>query len=314
MALLLVAVPVAYGKFGSGVEFFPNVEPDYGQVIVHGRGNISLDEKNRVIAEVEKRVLDYRGAFHGLYPRRRAAARLERDQRGHHRRDPVRIRRLEDARSRARHHGRDPQGDRRYSRHSGGSGRAARRPADRQTGAGADRRAQSGPAPGRREESRRHSRATHPDIRDLDDGLPLPGIDWKIDVDKAEAAKYGASPNTVGTAVQLVTNGVKVTEYRPADSDKAVDILVRFPKDQRNLDQIDELRVQTQSGQVPIGNFVQRMPTQRVGYINRVAGNRVMTVSANVARGRAERQGAAGHRGRTGQDRSRSGRDLEAEG
>ncbi len=79
--------------------------------------------------------------------------------------------------------------------------------------------------------------------------------------------------------MQLVTNGVKVTEYRPAESDKAVDILVRFPNDRRSLDQIDELRVQTQSGQVPIGNFVQRVPAQRVGYINRVAGNRVMTVS-----------------------------------
>jgi multidrug efflux pump len=127
--------------------------------------------------------------------------------------------------------------------------------------------------------------AKRSDIRDLDDGLPLPGIDWKIDVDKAEAAKYAASPNTVGTAVQLVTNGVKVTEYRPAESDKAVDILVRFPNDRRSLDQIDELRVQTQSGQVPIGNFVQRVPAQRVGYINRVAGSRVMTVSANVAEG-----------------------------
>ena len=56
----------------------------------------------------------------------------------------------------------------------------------------------------------------HPDIRDLDDGQPLPGIDWKIEVNKAEAAKYGAGPSTVGTAVQLVTNGVKVTEYRPS--------------------------------------------------------------------------------------------------
>ena len=32
-----------------------------------------------------------------------------------------------------------------------------------------------------------------PAIRDLDDGLPLPGIDWKLEVDKAEAAKYGAN-------------------------------------------------------------------------------------------------------------------------
>src|SRR5260370_6421404 len=61
-ALLLVAVQVAYGKFGRGVEFFPKVEPDYGQVVVHARGNLALDEKNRLVGEVEKRVL----AFDGL--------------------------------------------------------------------------------------------------------------------------------------------------------------------------------------------------------------------------------------------------------
>ena len=52
---------VGYGKFGSGVEFFPAVEPDYGQVIVHARGNLALDEKNRFLAEAEKHVLGVTG-------------------------------------------------------------------------------------------------------------------------------------------------------------------------------------------------------------------------------------------------------------
>ena len=77
--------------------------------------------------------------------------------------------------------------------------------------------------------------------------MPLPGIDWKVRVDQAEAAKFAANPAIVGTALQLVTNGIKATEYRPAGSDKAVDILVRFPEDRRSLDQMDELRVQTPS-------------------------------------------------------------------
>src|SRR6266571_1457960 len=58
-AFLLVAVQVAYGKLGRGVEFFPKVEPDYGQVIVHARGNLSLDEKNRLVGEIEQRVLAF---------------------------------------------------------------------------------------------------------------------------------------------------------------------------------------------------------------------------------------------------------------
>ena len=146
--------------------------------------------------------------------------------------------------------------------------------------------ARSGHAAGRGQESRRHAGASMPEIRDLDDGLPLPGIDWKIKVDKAEAAKYGASLGTVGTAVQLVTNGVKVTEYRPSDNDKAVDIIVRFPEDRRSLDQIDELRVQTH-GRLRADRQFRRAawPPPRVGHINRVDGNRVMTVSANIADG-----------------------------
>ena len=123
------------------------------------------------------------------------------------------------------------------------------------------------------------------DLRDLDDGQPLPGVDWRMEVNKAEAAKYGASVSNVGTAVQLVTNGVKITEYRPAEADKSVDILLRFPEDRRNLDQIDQLLVNTSQGNVPIGNFARRVPAPRVGNIDRVNGNRVVTVSANVAEG-----------------------------
>jgi len=85
--------------------------------------------------------------------------------------------------------------------------------------------------------------------------------------------------------VQLVTNGAKVTEYRPSDNDKAVDILVRFPPERRSLDQIDELRIQTPVGHVPIGNFVARVPAPRVGNISRIGGARVITVSSNLAEG-----------------------------
>ena len=54
---LLVGVQVAYSRFGAGVEFFPDVEPDTGVVLVHARGNLSLAEKDRLVREVENRLL-----------------------------------------------------------------------------------------------------------------------------------------------------------------------------------------------------------------------------------------------------------------
>ena len=281
---LLVAVQVAYGKFGRGVEFFPNVEPDYGQVIVHGRGNLALDEKNHLLAEVEKQVLGFDGittVYTRVGEQPRGMSELTEDTIG--------VIQFEFADWRTRAPARQIMDAIRAKTAdipgilvevtAPRAGPPTGKPIQVQLSA-------LDPAllPAAANKVTAMLAARH-DVRDLDDGQPLPGIDWKIEVDKSEAAKYGAGVNTVGSAVQLVTNGLKATEYRPVDSDKSVDILVRFPPDRRSLDQIDELRVQTQAGHVPIGNFVQRVPVQRVGYINRVNSNRVMTVSANIAEG-----------------------------
>jgi multidrug efflux pump len=281
---LLVAVTVAYAKFGRGVEFFPDVEPDFGQVIVHGRGNLSMAEKDRLVAEVEKRVVSHK-ELETVYARvgeqPRGLQELTEDTIGviqfefanwKHRRKASAI--MEQIRAETR----DIPGilvevtAPRAGPPTGKPVQVELRAINPELLPQAARKVAA-------------LLAVRQDIRDLDNGLPLPGIDWTITVDKAEAAKYSAGVSAVGTAVQLVTNGVKVTEYRPNDNDKAVDIIIRFPEDRRSLDQIDELRVQTPAGYVPIGNFVDRAPAPRVGYINRVAGNRVLTVSSNVTEG-----------------------------
>src|SRR5690606_17493690 len=50
---LLVGVQVAYGRYGAGVEFFPAVEPDYGLLYVHARGNLSLAEMDAATRAAE---------------------------------------------------------------------------------------------------------------------------------------------------------------------------------------------------------------------------------------------------------------------
>ncbi|TIP32482.1 MAG: efflux RND transporter permease subunit, partial [Mesorhizobium sp.] len=104
---------------------------------------------------------------------------------------------------------------------------------------------------------------------------------WALEVDRAKAAQYGISPTSVGTVVQLVTNGLKLSEYRPAGADDAVDIRLRLPEDRRTLSTLDELRVQTSQGSVPISNFVVRKPEPTVGILNRIDGARTVVVQAN---------------------------------
>ncbi|MBS7704623.1 efflux RND transporter permease subunit [Chelatococcus asaccharovorans] len=282
--VLLVGVISTYARFGNGVEFFPSVEPDYGLVQVRARGNLSIAEKDKLVREVESRLL-------GLPELGTVYARSGEGQRGSDEvtEDTVGTVQFEfvDWRQRRPAHLIMEELRERTKDIPGviievtqpRAGPPTGKPITLQiTALDPDRLF---PAARKAAEILR----ARSDTRDVDDGLPLPGIDWRLEVDKAEAAKYGASPNVVGTAVQLVTNGVKVAEYRPNDTDKSVDILVRFPEERRSLDQLDDLRVNTASGAVPIGNFVVREPDKKVGLINRVAARRVVTVTANVAEG-----------------------------
>ncbi|MED5396004.1 MAG: efflux RND transporter permease subunit, partial [Pseudomonadota bacterium] len=50
--LLLVGVQVVYVNFGRGVEFFPDIEPDFVKLQVKARGNLSVIEKDRLLNEV----------------------------------------------------------------------------------------------------------------------------------------------------------------------------------------------------------------------------------------------------------------------
>jgi multidrug efflux pump len=275
-------VPILYGKIGKGVEFFPNVEPDQGVVLIHARGNISLAEKDRLVREVEGRILPMK-ELSSVYARSGDMGQGSQDV-------------TEDVIGQIQFEFVDWQ---------------QRRPATVIMNDIRDRAAdipgikvevtapQGGPPTGKPIQvqlSSDYPDALHaaalqvagglaksPEIRDLDNGLPIPGIDWRLEVDKAEAAKYGIGVSSIGNVVQLVTKGLKITDYRPQTSDKPVDIILRVPEDRRTLGQLDELRVQTAAGSVPIGNFIKRVPAHSTGIIHRVDGKRVVTVTANVA-------------------------------
>ena len=121
---------------------------------------------------------------------------------------------------------------------------------------------------------------------DTENNLPLPGIEWRLLVDREQAARYGADVALLGNAVQMVTNGIRVAGYRPNDSDEELDLRVRFPLGERKLQQLDQLRVPTASGMVPISNFVTLEPAAKTGTVTRVNAKRVITIQSDVAEGK----------------------------
>lgn len=119
-------------------------------------------------------------------------------------------------------------------------------------------------------------------LREVEDTRPLPGIEYQLVVDRAQAGKFGVDVSAVGAAVQLVTNGILVGRYRPDDALDEIDIRVRLPEADRSVEALDRLRIGTPEGQVPLSLFVSRVPAPKVTKIERRDGKRVVLVRANA--------------------------------
>lgn len=123
------------------------------------------------------------------------------------------------------------------------------------------------------------------DTVDVEDGRPSPGIDWQINIDRVAAAKYGIGVRDLSPYIQLITNGVKIGSYRPDDVKDELDIRVRLPDSERSFAALDQMRIQTSKGLVPVSNFITRKAVPKVGNITRRNQVFAMNVAANVTPG-----------------------------
>ena len=285
--VLLVGSWALYGALGKGVEFFPDVEPEQAAIQIHARGNLSVTEKAQLVGEVERRVLelrDERGELDSVYT---LAGNLQ--NRDDDAEDIIGTVNVEFADWQQRR-GADVILADIIERSSDLAGIIVE-----------TRKEEAGPPVGKPVQVQLTSRypellaaevgrvrdfiETLSGLKDIQDSRPIPGIEWELSVDRAQAAKFGADITLIGNAVKFVTNGMKVTDFRPDDSDEEIDIVARYPIADRTIDQLDEIRIQTSEGMVPISNFVTRTAKPRTGLLKRVDTLRMMSVQADVQPG-----------------------------
>lgn len=277
IATLIFAAVVftAYGASGLGVQFFPDVEPEGGNITVRGYGALSIHEKDALIREVESRLIDmpeietlysYTGGRDRIgrlrynlidWQQRRKASRIIKEME----------QRVSDLAGIEIEIGKDENGI--------NNGKdlqielSSRFPDLLDSAALKLRRALE-----------KNSAFTN-----IDDTRSKPGIEWRLQVDRANAARYGADAVLVGNVVQLVTSGLKVGSYRPHDVDDELDIRIRYPVKDRDIGHLDTLRLNTQYGDVPISQFVTRSAVPKLDSIEHADSRRILQVNANMADG-----------------------------
>lgn len=280
--VLLIAVQGTYAAFGKGIEFFPDVEPEIAKLEVRARGNLSVFEKDAILKGVERRILDM-PEFATVYTR---TGRSERSEEAEDIIGTVNLEFID------------------WERRRPAAEILAEVLARTRNLAGVfvdPREEEAGPPVGKPvqlELSSRFPELLAPAVdkvlahlrsidglTNIEDSRPLPGIDWEVRIDRAQAAKFGASVELLGNAVQMITTGVKAGAYRPNDSDEEIDIRLRYPQQYRTIDMLNSIRINTDFGPVPVSNFVEIVPRPKVGSVHRTDARRVMTIKADVADG-----------------------------
>ncbi len=278
----LVASYWAYGAFGRGVEFFPDVEPEFAQVQIHARGDLSITEKDRILYRIEQRILDM-PELRVLYAR---SFNFAGDNRAE---DVIGVIQLEFMDWQQRRKAVEIFAEiKQRTADIPGIVLEVRKQENEPSGGKPIQLQISALDPNRLSEITAQIRALMDQIggfKDVEDNRPLPGIEWRLLVNRELAARYGADVSLLGYAVQLLTGGLKVTEYRPDDAEEEVDVRIRFPLHERTLDQLEQLRVHTINGMVAISHFVTLKPAPKTGTLQRIGGQRVITIQADVEEG-----------------------------
>jgi len=270
-----IFVMFLYGSSGLGAVFFPEIEPTSATMVVRSHGDLSVHEKDTIMRDIEERILDMEeietlytltggkdviGSFQVNFInwqfRRPANESIEEIH--------ARTADLAGVEIEVRKNENGPQ-------------------------SGKDLVVElSSRFPEKLDESVKiikEALIRNGNFTDFEDTGAKPGIEWQLKVDRSKAATYGADATLVGANVQMVTNGLKLGEYRPDDVDDELDIRVRFPEEKRNIGRLDDIRLKTSQGLVPVSSFVERKAAQKVDTIRRSDSKRVVTIQANLISG-----------------------------
>ena len=273
--LLSIAVGFSYAKAGLGAEFFPEVDPPFFNVKVRSHGDLSIQEKDVIMRDIEQMMLGHE-EFDSVYTRTGGD-----DQIGLISITPV---------------------DWQYRRSVKAIIEELKVQTDQYPGVEIEFKfPDAGPpvendlvielsakTPQQLNQAAKMVRSwadASPALTNISDTSSKDGIDWKVDIRRDDAARFAADATLVGNTVQFVTNGLKIGDYLPDDSSEEVDILVRYPNDKRDIGRFDQLRVKTPAGLVPITNFAQIVPDHKQDTIKRLDGKRVVNVLADMKEG-----------------------------
>ena len=279
--ILLLFIQLTYLKFGKGFEFFPPIEPDYAEVMIHARGNLSILAKEKIINKVERIVLK-KDFVKNSYTKIGKIKGEKRDNAD----DVIGSISIEFVNWKNRENTKSIiyKLEKEFRRIPGIRVQII----EKKDGPPSENDVDLEITNLSKSELLKDANFLLKElnkkkwIKNINNGLSSPGIEWELLVDRSEASKYGIDLVTIGNSIQMVTHGVKINEYMPENSDEEIDIVVKFSEQYQTLDELDRIEIQSEKGLVPLSQFITRNAMKKTGNIKRVNSKNSINIKFDV--------------------------------
>ena len=213
--LLAVGVGFTYAKAGLGAEFFPEVDPPFFTVKVRSYGDLSINEKDVIMRDIESVMLGH-DEFESVYTKTGGD-----DEIGQIQITPV---------------------DWQYRRKVKTIIDELKQTTDQYAGVEIEYKFPDAGPPvehdlviemstritgelDRAAKMVRHWADAYPAFTNISDTSSKEGIDWQIDIRRDDASRFLADATLVGNTVQFVTNGLKLGDYLPDDATEELSLI-----------------------------------------------------------------------------------------
>ena len=286
-AIILVTSWGLYIGFGKGVIFFPDSEPSVFTINIHSPGNLSLDEKDDLVSQVEDIALAQNSLMNEFKSVQTKIGKIS--GRREKRTDKIGVIYIElkDWDQRRPYSVINAEIIKKMSVVKGIELRSSKPAKGPKSGKPINIEI-TGSNRADVEKSIKNIIATMQEMKiftNIDSTLSTSNIDFTYIPNREKSALYGVDMQTIGQTIRLVTTGIVASKFRPDFSDDEVDIVIKYPTKYRTLSGIDELRIITPEGVVPLSEMVVRKAEKQTPTLRRKKSEPMHSVDSKLIDG-----------------------------
>ena len=285
--VILVMTWGLYIGFGKGVIFFPDGEPSIFKISIHSPGNLSLDEKDSLVSQVEDIALAQNSIMNEFKSVQTKVGSVSGRRAKRTDKIGVIFIELKDWDQRRSYSVINKELLKKMSVVRGIELRSSK-PAN---GPRADKPINIEITGSNRANVEKSIQNTIDTMREMqiftniDSTVSASNIDFTYVPNREKSTLYDVDLLTIGQTIRLVTTGIKASKFRPDFSDDEVDIVVKYPTKYRTLSGIDELRIITPKGAVPLSEMVTRKVEKQTPTLRRKKSEPMHSLEAELIDG-----------------------------